>query len=73
MSTLTPRAKRLIKYLIAIVTGNLIYFVIAPHLPPAARHQPYRADIGLFVDLWFCVAVYGFIELLIFLKRRALP
>ncbi|HKT10841.1 MAG TPA: hypothetical protein VJW77_03340 [Terriglobia bacterium] len=61
----------MIKYLVAIVLGNLIYFALSPHLPAAARHQPYRADIGLFVDLWFCVAVYGLIELLVFLKRRS--
>jgi hypothetical protein len=67
---MTPRVKRWIKYLIAIVVGNLIYFGIAPHLPPAARHRPYRADIGLFVDLWVCVAVYGLIELLASLAHR---
>ena len=65
-----PGAKRWIKYLIAIVVGNVVYFLLAPHLPPAAQHRPYRADIGLFVDLWFCVAVYGLIELLVFLARR---
>ena len=70
MDTLTPRAKRWIKYLVAIVIGNLIYFVLTPHLPPAARHHPYHADVGLFVDLWFCVAAYGLIELLLFLARR---
>lgn len=70
MDAFTPRAKRWIKYLVAIVIGNLIYFVLTPHLPPAARHHPYHADIGLFVDLWFCVAVYGLIELLLFLARR---
>lgn len=70
MDSLTPGAKRWTKYLIAIVLGNLIYFIIEPHLPPAAQHRPYRADIGLFVDLWFCVALYGLIELLVFLARR---
>lgn len=70
MDTFTPRAKRWIKYLVAIVMGNLIYFALTPYLPPGARHHPYRADIGLFVDLWFCVAVYGLIELLLFLVRR---
>jgi hypothetical protein len=70
MGLLNMRAKRWIKYLIAIVLGNAIYFVFAPHLPPAAQHRPYRADIGLFVDLWFCVAVYGLIELLVYLSHR---
>ncbi|HET9180204.1 MAG TPA: hypothetical protein VFQ24_17755 [Terriglobia bacterium] len=71
MIDFSPTAKRWIKYLIAIVAGNLIYFIVAPHLPPAARHRPYRADIGLFVDLWFCVMAYGLIELLAFLGRRS--
>ncbi len=70
MDGLTPGAKRWIKYLIAIVIGNLVYFALAPHLPPAARHHPYHADLGLFVDLWFCVAVYGLVELLMFLRER---
>ncbi|HXH49168.1 MAG TPA: hypothetical protein VNM47_07465 [Terriglobia bacterium] len=70
MGVLDLRAKSWIKYLIAIVLGNIIYFVLAPHLPRAAQHRPYRADIGLFVDLWFCVAVYGVIELLVFLAHR---
>jgi hypothetical protein len=70
MDSLTQRAKRWIKYLIAIVVGNVVYFLLGPHLPPTAQHRPYRADIGLFVDLWFCLAVYGLIELLVFLAPR---
>jgi H+/gluconate symporter-like permease len=70
MDAITPRARRWIKYLIAIVVGNFVYLVLSPHLPPAAQHQPYHADIGLFVDLWFCVAIYGLIELLVFLAQR---
>ena len=70
MDGLTPGAKRWIKYLIAIVIGNLVYFALAPHLPPAAQHHPYHADLGLIVDLWFCVAIYGLIELLNFLAQR---
>jgi hypothetical protein len=70
MGTLTQRAKRWINFLIAIVIGNFVYFALAPHFPQAARHHPFRADIGLFVDLWFCVAVYGLIELLVSLAHR---
>lgn len=57
--------KRLLKQLAAIVAGNLIYFfLLMPHLPPAGRHQPDRLDLGLLVDFWVCVVIYGFLELL---------
>jgi hypothetical protein len=62
--------KRWFKYLIAIVLGNAVYFLLEPVLPPAAQHHPYHADLGLFVDLWFCVAIYGVIELLLFLRQH---
>ncbi|TAM78747.1 MAG: hypothetical protein EPN47_20395 [Acidobacteria bacterium] len=70
MDSLTSRTRQWTKYLIAIVLGNLVYSIIEPHLPPAAQHRPYRADIGLFVDLWFCVVFYGLIELLASLTHR---
>jgi len=68
---MSPRTKRWIKYLIAIVVGNAIYFSLEPHLPPVIQHRPYHADLGMFVDLWFCVLVYGLLELLTFFTTRA--
>jgi hypothetical protein len=57
--------RRLLKQTIAIVGGNLLYFfVLTPHLPSAGRHRPDRLDLGLLVDFWVCVALYGLIELL---------
>ena len=67
---MSSRLTRWIKYLIAIVIGNGVYFSLESHLPPIAQHHPYHTDLGLFVDLWFCVAVYGLIETLILLKDR---
>ena len=56
--------RRLIKQAIAVVAGNLLYFfVFMQHLPPAGRHRPDRLDLGLVVDFWVCVVVYGLIEL----------
>ena len=55
--------RRLLKQLVAIVVGNLLYFfALMPHLPPAGRHRPGRLDLGLLVDFWVCVVVYGIIE-----------
>jgi ABC-type uncharacterized transport system permease subunit len=55
--------RRLLKQLIAVVVGSLLYFfVLMPHLPLAGRHQAFRIDIGLLVDAWVCLVLYGAIE-----------
>ena len=60
-----------IKYLVAIVLGQALYFSVAPYLPPAARHERFQFDLGTVVDFWFCLFVYGLIELVVFLRNRA--
>lgn len=52
--------------LAAVVLGNLIYFLIMPYLPPAAQHRSYRLlpDLGLLIDFWICLVLYGVIALL---------
>jgi ABC-type uncharacterized transport system permease subunit len=56
--------RRLLKQTIAVVVGNLLYFfVIMPHLPAAGQHRPDRLDLGLIVDFWICVVLYGVVEL----------
>ncbi len=65
---------RFLKQLIAVVVGNLLYlFVLMPHLPPAGQHRPDRLDLGLIVDFWVCVALYGVVELLDKWWRRRHP
>ncbi len=55
--------RRLLKQLVAIVVGNLIYFfALMPHVPPAGQHRPGHLDLGLVLDFWVCVVVYGLIE-----------
>ncbi len=48
--------------LIAVLAGNLIYLLLESHLPPVARHQPYRIDWGLAVDFWICLVCYGIVR-----------
>ena len=48
--------------LLAIVLGNVAYFVLAPSFPPIARHQPFKPDLGMAVDFWFCLVAYGLIR-----------
>ncbi len=70
--TLSPR--RWLKYLVAILLGNGLYFTLSPYLPPIAQHRVYRLDLGTVVDLWFCLFVYGVLELVSFVRgRRSRP
>jgi len=48
--------------LLAIVLGNVAYFLLMPSLPAAARHHRFHTDLGTLVDFWFCVVAYGLIR-----------
>jgi hypothetical protein len=61
------------KSLAAVVLGNAVYFLLMPHLPSAARHAPNRLDVGLVVDFWVCLVVYGIIDLAIRHRTRQEP
>ena len=58
---MTPR--RWIEYLIAILAGNAIYFAVVLPAMPGLSHEPFRLDLGLFVDFAICVLVYAAIRL----------
>jgi hypothetical protein len=62
--------RKWLRYLVAIILGNALYFSLAPYLPSAARHQAFRFDLGTIVDFWFCLLVYGLMELGVFLQNR---
>ena len=53
-----------LKALVAVLLGNLVYFLLlAPHLPAAGRHRPNHLDWDLVIDFWVCVAMYGLVDL----------
>ncbi len=61
----------LIKSAIAVAVGNAIYFlVLMPVLPPAGRHAIGRIDLGLLIDFWVCVLVYGMTEVIAKMRHR---
>ncbi len=66
---MSTTSARWIKSLIAVVAGNTLYFSLAPHMPPAVRHEPFQLDVGVLVDFWFCLVVYGLIELVLQIRR----
>ena len=67
---MSATSARWIKSLIAVVAGNALYFSLAPHLPAAARHEPFQLDIGVLADFWLCLVAYGLIELILHLRHR---
>jgi hypothetical protein len=48
--------------MVAIVLGNVVYFLMLPSLPAAARHRPFQLDLGMVIDFWFCLVAYGLIR-----------
>ena len=48
--------------LLAILLGNIVYFLLYPSLPVIARHRPYHVDIGMVIDFCFCLVAYGLIR-----------
>ena len=57
--------------LLAVVLGNIVYLVIMPYLPRLGRHTTFRFDLGLVVDFWICLVIYGLLELFKRWRRRA--
>jgi hypothetical protein len=55
---------RLLRYLIAIILGNAIYFWLMPHLPPKAQHQSFVMDWGVVLDFCICLACYTVIRMI---------
>lgn len=61
---MSPTAIRWIKSFLAILLGNGLYFALNPHLPPPARYNPRELiSLGTAVDCWFCLLVFGLLEL----------
>jgi hypothetical protein len=56
--------RRWLEYLVAILIGQAIYYYsLVPHLPMSFRHQDFRIDLGMLLDFFVCVAVYGLIRI----------
>ncbi len=56
--------------LIAVLAGNAVYFLLMPHLPSAAQHDPTKTDLGLVVDFWFCLVAFGIVKTAAGWKQR---
>jgi uncharacterized BrkB/YihY/UPF0761 family membrane protein len=51
------------KWVAAVIAGNFVYFFLLYRwLPPEARHRRNQIDLGLVIDLWVCIFIYGLLE-----------
>ncbi len=57
-------SRNFIESLIAVLVGNLAYFLMLPRLPESTRHVPQSLDLGLLVDFWFCIVALGCVRTL---------
>ena len=48
--------------LVAVMVGNLIYFVVMPHLPAGAQHRTFRQDWGIVVDFAICLVIFWIVK-----------
>jgi hypothetical protein len=55
--------KNFAQALIAILAGNVAYFLLLPYMPMPARHVPFRTDLGLLVDAGFCLVALAVTKL----------
>jgi hypothetical protein len=46
------------RMLLAILAGNLVYFLAQPVLPDFLGHEVYKIDPGLILDFVICVGIY---------------
>ncbi|HYR43310.1 MAG TPA: hypothetical protein VER98_09820 [Terriglobia bacterium] len=46
------------RMLLAILLGNLIYFLAEPILPESLTHDLYKLDTGLLLDFAICAGIY---------------
>ena len=53
----------LVQTLVAIVVGNVVYFLLLPSPPQVARPRPFQIDLGLVIDFSFCLLAYGLIRI----------
>jgi len=56
--------------LVAVLSGNILYFLLEKYLPVRARHVTFGFDLGTLVDFWFCLVMFGIIKAIAGRKRE---
>jgi hypothetical protein len=66
-------AANFIHALAAVLAGNAAYFVLVRYLPPQAHHAPFHIDLGMVLDFWICLVVFGLIKTIAGRSRDSNP
>jgi len=59
---MSKQVANFIHALAAVLAGNVVYFLLARYLPLAARHDPFRIDLGMVVDFSICLVAFVIIK-----------
>jgi hypothetical protein len=62
MKPMSKSAANFLHALVAVLAGNAAYFLVEKYLPARAHHVPFKIDLGMVVDFWFCLVVFGIIK-----------
>jgi hypothetical protein len=57
--------------LAAVLAGNVVYFLLLPHLPSTLRHVTLHVDLGMAVDFWLCLVALGVIKTIVWWKQES--
>jgi len=57
--------------LVAVLAGNALYFLLERYLPAGAHHVPFKIDVGMVVDFWFCLVVFGIVKMIAARRRES--
>jgi hypothetical protein len=71
MKRMSQPAANFFQALVAVLAGNAIYFLVEKYLPARAHHVPTRIDLGMLVDFWFCLVVFGVIKTVAGQRRQS--
>ena len=66
-----PSVSNFLHALIAVLAGNAIYSLLVPYLPPAVRHAPFNNVLGLAIDFWICLVIFGIVKMVAARKRQS--
>lgn len=50
-------SRNFMESLVAVLGGNIVYFLLMPRLPEGVRHAPQSIDLGLLVDFGLCAVL----------------